>query len=147
MVETPSLPGTESEIFDFLAAFEDGTLPKSRWTHGAHLLAGAWYVHQLGEVAALDHMRTCVQRYNLAVGGQNTATDGYHETVTVFWIKLLNAFLQRKQPIDPTAFATAAVLHFESQRDLYNRYYDFDIIKSAEARAHWIAPTLQPIAL
>ena len=31
-----SLPGTEVEIEAFLAAFEGGTLPKERWTHGAH---------------------------------------------------------------------------------------------------------------
>jgi hypothetical protein len=141
-----TLPATESEIIDFLAAFEDGTLPKERWTHGAHLLAGAWYVHQFGEARALDHMRTCVQRYNLAVGGQNTATDGYHETVTVFWIKLLHAYLQLKQPIDPTAFATAAVDHFIPQRDIYRRYYDYDIVASTEARSSWFPPNLQPIA-
>ena len=61
-----TLPATESEITAFLAAFEDGSLPKQCWTHSAHLLAGAWYVHQLGEARALDHMRTCVQRYNEA---------------------------------------------------------------------------------
>ena len=141
-----TLPATESEITAFLAAFEDGSLPKQCWTHGAHLLAGAWYVHQLGEARALDHMRACVQRYNIAVGGQNTATDGYHETVTVFWIMLLNAYLQLKQPIDPTAFATSAVAYFALQRDIYRRYYDYDIVASTEARASWFPPNLQPIA-
>ena len=29
----------------------------------------------------------CVGRYNEAVGGKNTETSGYHETITVFWIK------------------------------------------------------------
>ena len=37
------LPATEIEIDEFLAAFESGTLPKKRWTHAAHLLAGACY--------------------------------------------------------------------------------------------------------
>lgn len=146
MVEVCNLPTTEGEILDFLTAFEGGSLPKYRWTHGAHLLAGAWYVHQLGEAAALNHMRVCVQRYNLSVGGQNTTTDGYHETVTALWLKLLHAYLEKKQPIDPTAFALAAVAYFEPQRDIYSRYYDFNIIKSTEARARWIPPTRQPIA-
>jgi hypothetical protein len=35
------LPATETEIDEFLAAFESATLPKERWTHAAHLLAGA----------------------------------------------------------------------------------------------------------
>ena len=146
MLVTQTLPTTEEEILLFLTAFEDGTLPKERWTHGAHLLAGAWYIHQLGESDALNHMRTCVQRYNVAVGGQNTSASGYHETVTVFWIKILEAFLERKQPIDPTAFATAAVNHFIPQRDIYSRFYDYDVVASTEARARWVPPNLQPIA-
>ena len=137
------LPTTESDITAFLAAFENGTLPKERWTHGAHLLGGAWYVHQLGESAALDHMRLCVQRYNLAVGGQNTATSGYHETVTVFWIKLLHAFLRDHEPIDRTAFVNLAVAHFTSQPDIYRHYYDHDVVASVEARARWVPPTLK----
>lgn len=146
MSVTQVLPATEEEILLFLDAFEAGTLPKERWTHSAHLLAGAWYVHQLGESDALLHMRACVQRYNLAIGGQNTATSGYHETVTVFWIKLLEAFLERKQPIDPSAFALAAVNHFSPQRDIYSRFYDYDVVASTEARARWVPPKLQPIA-
>jgi hypothetical protein len=139
------LPTTEAEIASFIAAFEACTLPKEHWTHGAHLLSGAWYVHQLGEDAALDHMRLCVKRYNVAVGGQNTATSGYHETVTVFWIKLLGALLQGKQPIALVDFVNCAVNHFAPQRDIYSRYYDFDVIASAEARSHWIPPNLAPV--
>ena len=139
------LPSTEFEIDEFLAAFEAGTLPKERWTHGAHLLAGACYVHQLGQAAAIDHMRTCVRRYNEAVGGKNTATSGYHETITVFWIKVLDALLLNVQPIARADFAALAVERFKPQRDLFRRFYDFDVIASTEARAAWIPPTREEI--
>jgi hypothetical protein len=139
------LPTTEAEIDAFLARFEDGSLPKEQWTHAAHILGGAWYVHRLSEAAALDHMRTCVRRYNEAVGGKNTATSGYHETVTVFWIKLLHAYLLAKQPIGRAEFAGLAVSHFVPQRDIYRRYYDFDVVASTEARAQWIPPNLRPL--
>lgn len=139
------LPTTEAGIDAFLAAFEDGSLPKEQWTHAAHVLGGACYVHRLGEADALDHMRTCVRRYNEAVGGQNTATSGYHETVTVFWIKLLHAFLLAKQPVGRAEFAAFAVAHFVPQRDIYRRYYDFDVVASTEARARWVAPNLRSI--
>ena len=91
------LPASEIEIDEFLTAFESGTLPKERWTHAAHLLAGACYVHRLGQSSALKHMRMCVRRYNEAVGGKNTATSGYHETITVFWIKVLDGLLLHAQ--------------------------------------------------
>jgi len=139
------LPATEIEIDDFLAAFESGTLPKERWTHAAHLLAGACYVHRLGQSSAINHMRACVRRYNEAVGGKNTATSGYHETITVFWIKVLDALLLHAQPIARAEFAALAVERFTPQRDLFRRFYDFDVVASTEARAEWIPPTCEEI--
>jgi hypothetical protein len=103
------LPTTEAEIDAFVTAFEAGTLPKAQWTHGAHLLTGACYVHGLGEAAATEKMRTCVRRYNEAVGGKNTETSGYHETITVLWIKLLGKLLRESQPIARADFAQLAV--------------------------------------
>src|SRR5580704_14982749 len=87
------LPCSESEIDAFLEAFEGGTLPKERWTHGAHLLTGACYVHALGQAGAIERMRVCVKRHNESAGGKNTETSGYHETITIAWIKLLDGLL------------------------------------------------------
>jgi hypothetical protein len=136
------LPTTETEIDAFVAAFESGTLPKPRWTHGAHLLTGACYVHQLGEAAATDNMRTCVRRYNEAVGGKNTDTSGYHETITVLWIKLLANLLRESQPIGRAEFALLAVERFQGDRGILQQYYDFDLVNSVEARRQWVPPTI-----
>jgi hypothetical protein len=139
------LPSNEEDIDLFLTAFENGTLPKERWTHAAHIFGGACYVHRLGEAVALDHMRLSVKRYNIAVGGQNTPTSGYHETITVFWIKLLAAFLATHQPVARTDFAALAVSHLAPQRNIYARYYSYHLVDSSEARAHWQPPDLQPL--
>jgi hypothetical protein len=141
-----ALPHDESGIDTFIAAFEDGTLPKARWTHGAHILTGACYVHSFGEQAAIDRMRANVSAYNLAVGGQNTPTSGYHETVTILWIKILAGFRREHPSISRASFANLAVEHFAPQRDILSRYYDFDIVASQEARRAWLPPTLLPLA-
>ncbi|HEX4651655.1 MAG TPA: hypothetical protein VH250_09150 [Granulicella sp.] len=141
----PTLPTTEAEIDAFLHAFESCTLPKSEWTHAAHIFTGACLVHTLGESAAIDRMRLCLCRFNESVGGQNTPTSGYHETVTVLWIKLLAAFHRDTAPTTRAAFAARAVEHFAPQRDLLARFYDFDLVASTEARQRWIPPTLQPL--
>lgn len=136
------LPTTEPEIDKFLAAFESGTLPKERWTHSAHLLTGACYVHSLGEAPAIDKMRMCVRRYNEAVGGKNTETSGYHETITIAWIKLLTQLLRETPPRERAEFAHFAVERFSADRSIFSRYYDFDLVKSVEARRTWVSPTL-----
>jgi hypothetical protein len=82
-------PQTIEELDALLHAFETGTLPKPHWTHEAHLAVGAHYVFTLGETQAMDQMRTRVRTYNEAVGTANTATSGYHETLTRMWINAL----------------------------------------------------------
>jgi hypothetical protein len=137
-----ALPLTEPEIDEFLAAFEGGRLPKERWTHSAHLFTGACYVHALGEGPAIDHMRVCIKRHNESVGTANTDTGGYHETVTIAWIKILKRLLHDSAPMNRAAFARLAVERFAGDRGIFGRYYEFDLVKSVEARRSWIPPTL-----
>ena len=139
------LPCSEAEIDVFLAAFEGCTLPKERWTHGAHLLTGACYVHGLGREAALERMRVCVRRYNESVGGKNTETSGYHETITAMWIRLLDGLLRESPAMERAAFARLAVERFVGEKDIFRRYYDFDVVGSVEARREWVAPTLETL--
>lgn len=136
------LPFTHEEIAAFVSAFEAGTLPKECWTHAAHILSGAWYVHALGPEAALAEMRQRIRAYNEAVGTQNTDTSGYHETITVFWIRVLAAELARRPDATRAAFVTEAVEHFGRQRDILTRYYSFNVVKSTEARRVWVEPDL-----
>ena len=139
------LPNREPAIDAFIAAFEDSTLPKARGTHAAHILTGACYVHRLGEAQAIARMRARIRAYNLAVGGQNTPTSGYHETVTILWIKLLSQFRKQHPDLTRAHFATLCVEHFQAERDILHRYYDYDVVASPEARRTWHPPTLQPL--
>jgi hypothetical protein len=139
-----TLPATEQEIDAFLAEFEAGTLAKARFTHAAHLLTGACFVHALGEAEAVGQMRLCVRRFNLAVGGQNTETSGYHETITNFWIKVLAALHASNATLPRAGFAALAVERYRDRRDLFHAFYDFDVVASTEARRSWIEPTLKP---
>jgi hypothetical protein len=142
---TDPLPSEEPAIDAFIAAFESGTLPKPRWTHAAHILIGACYVHALGESAAINQMRARVTAYNVAVGGQNTPTSGYHETITILWIKILAQFHRNHPTLTRAAFATLCVEHFAPQRDIFRRYYDYDVVASTEARRTWHPPTLESL--
>jgi hypothetical protein len=137
-----ALPQTEPEIDEFLAAFEGAKLPKERWTHSAHLFTGACYVHALGEVPAINHMRSCIKRHNESVGTANTDTGGYHETITIAWIKMLKRLLRDSSPIGRAEFAHLAVERFAGDRGIFGQYYEFDVVKSVEARRSWIPPTL-----
>lgn len=141
----PTLPITEGQIDEFLRAFEDCTLPKSEWTHAAHLLTGACYVHQFGRDQALSKIRECVRRYNESVGGKNTPTSGYHETITVMWIRLLDSLRKEHPTMDRASFAALAVQRFASRRDIAREHYSFDLTTSTKARLEWVEPNLKPL--
>jgi hypothetical protein len=140
-VTFPDFVADDASLDRLIQGFEDGTLPKAQWTHAAHLALGACYILQ-GE-SALDRLRTAIPRYNVAQGGKNTVDSGYHETLTCFWHAIIHGFIQ-SQPKDTTRLelVRAVVAEYAPQRDLFRKYYDFDVVNSREARATWIPPTV-----
>lgn len=123
----------------FVAAWEQGTLPRAQWSHAAHVSIGACYTVRHGD-GALAKVREGIRRYNDAVGTANTATSGYHETLTRFWTGVIAeavaGFADERQA------ARHAVTVFGQDRDRPRRYYSFDVVRSVEARRTWIAPDL-----
>ena len=89
----PEHVATPEALETFLARFETGTLPKSEWTHGAHVAAAASYLHGSNFEAVLPLMRARIRFFNEAVGGENTDTSGYHETLTCFWLLVIAELL------------------------------------------------------
>ena len=124
----------------FVAAWELGTLPHGQWSHAAHVSIGACYAVRHGD-AALAKIREGILRYNDAVGTANTASSGYHETLTRFWAAVIAdavaGFASEWQA------ARHAVQRFGDDRDLPRRCYSFDVVRSVEARRTWVAPDLE----
>lgn len=128
-----------------VAAFEDCTLPKSRWTHRAHLAVGLHYCERVAAGPALELLRQRIRRYNVATGGANTTTSGYHETLTRFYIWVVGRFLgEDHEGGDLAARANRLYLRYGC-RDLPRRFYSEARLMSPEARAWWMEPDLRPL--
>jgi len=134
------------EAFDsFLAGFESGTLPKPEWTHGAHVATAANYLFESNAETILPLMRSRISAYNLAVGGANTETSGYHETLTRFWLLIVEELLRQRRPASRLEAARVAVAVFGQARTLHTLYYSGDVVKDSAARREWRAPDLLPL--
>ena len=142
---SPEHLATQENLSRFLDAFERGTLPKTEWTHAAHVAAAAYYLHGSKFSIALPLMRARISAYNLAVGGANTPTSGYHETLTHFWLLIVAEFLRQRRPESPLAAARQTVATFGEARTLHTLYYSGDLVKDSAARLAWRAPDLLPI--
>ena len=139
---------SEEHLDDFLKAFEHGTWPKQHWTHAAHITVAACYLYAYPLELATDRMRLGIRHYNHCVGTANTDHSGYHETLTVFWMAIVKACLDRLPDGTPRLEAVQAVVEeLGPRRDLFKEYYGFDVVKSAEARRRWVEPDVKAITL
>ena len=135
-------------LADLVAAFRSCSLPLQQWTHIAHLRVGAWHVHRYGASAALARLRSGIQRLNDHHGTPNSATSGYHETITIAYLRLIEAFL--------SAFDTGVALEERveallegplAERSVLFRFWSRQLLLSARARAQWVPPDLAPLAV
>lgn len=136
---------SDEALASFLRGFETGTLPKTEWTHGAHIAAAATYLSGSDAATVLPLMRRRIRAYNIAVGGGNSATSGYHETLTRFWLVIVEDFVLRSRPGSPLHAARLAVAQFGEQRSLHAEYYSGNVVQDCEARREWREPDLQPL--
>jgi flavin reductase (DIM6/NTAB) family NADH-FMN oxidoreductase RutF len=135
----PAYPfmATREAFAVFVEAWEQTTLPRTAWSHAAHVAIGACYAVRFGD-AALERTREGILRYNAAVGVENTNTSGYHETLTRFWAAVLQD--ATRGCADEWQGACHAVERFGEDRDLHTLFYSFDVVRSIDARRGWVAP-------
>jgi len=119
---------SDSDVDAFLARFEVGGFTPAEWTHAAHVSMAAVYVLQYGETAL----------YRIT-----TPERGYHETLTVFWTRILEAFCREHAGLARFELLNLAIEKLPSA--LFREYYGFDLVRSREARQVWIAPDLRPL--
>ena len=124
----------------------DRTLPKHQWTHHAHLRAGLWHVMEHGPIAALELLRARISTYNQSVGTANTDTSGYHETITRFYVIVIERFLSTAdRSLDLDALAEQLIAACGDRR-LPLHHYSESRLFSPVARRSWVEPDLRPVS-
>lgn len=135
-----------AEIESVVHGFQWCTLPRERWTHAAHLTIALWYHVRLPAPAAEKLIREGIKRFNHARGIVTTPTGGYHETMTLFWIRMVRHYLD-----DLGAEKLSALTLFNKliercgQKELLFEYYSRERLMSPEARAAWVEPDLKTL--
>jgi len=133
---------TDEEIESVIKKFEDCTLPKTEWTHAAHLTVGLYYCFHNPAAIAKNVMTDGIYRLNDAHGTPNTETSGYHETLTVFWMKMLADFLETNKDEESLRLLTNKMLGFYDDARLPFKYYTRERLFSVEARFNYVEPDL-----
>ena len=136
---------SRSEVEAFIGEFEARRLPKARWTHEAHLVAGFWYTWCLERSAALDAIRAYIRAHNEAVGTPNTDMSGYHETITRLYMSAIARHISDHSEASFEDALSSLLVSPLADRDWPLRYYSRERLFSAEARGRWVEPDVSQL--
>lgn len=132
----------DEEVELLVKRFEERTLMKDEWTHAAHLTVGLYYCfhHSFGEAKNL--MRDGIHWLNDAHGTPNTDSSGYHETLTVFWLRKIADFVRSHEEEKSLSVLANILIASYNNPQLPLEIYSRELLFSAEARQKHVVPDL-----
>jgi hypothetical protein len=132
---------SDSEVQDLLQAFEAGTISPMRFDHAAHIATALGYLANfpLGEATA--RMRSSLLRFT-AKHGINV----YHETLTTFWMRLLDHLASGPYRDTPLWSRINLIVERWGKVGAVEAHYSREVITSKAARQQWVPPDRLPFA-
>lgn len=138
---------TKKEINFLIERFEAEKLPKAEWTHEAHLVVAVWYCSKHSLEKALPIVRRNITNHNTSVGTPNTDTEGYHETITKFWLIIASEFLKTQSEPSIDVSCNSFINSVYAQSNFPLNFYSEQLLFSVKARHHWVEPDLRELFL
>ena len=122
------------------------TLPKTDWTHEAHLAATLWLIRDRPDIDVDARIAGIITRYNESVGGVNDDHQGYHDTITHVFVAGIRLHLMGRARDEALMDSVNALLASPmGQRDWPLRFYSRDLLFCPAARRAFVLPDLAPL--
>lgn len=129
------------EAGELVNGFENGTLPKEKWTHEAHFVMALWYTYHRPLQQARKLIKEGIKNYNLSVGGKNTDDSGYHETITELYIQIIVQYQLSFTNNYDFDFLLEQLFDQEFlNKEFPFKYYTKEWLLSKKARKQWVEP-------
>ncbi len=147
MTELPFRPFTDDATICHVGeGLLSRTLPRSEWTHEAHLAATLWLLRERPDIDVDREIALIISRYNESVGGVNDDTQGYHDSTTRAFVAGIRAHLAGRQNPEPLTVSVNALLASPAgQRDWPLRFYSRERLFSVAARRGFVPPDIAPL--
>lgn len=127
-----------------LDAFDRRAIPHAEWDHRAHVTVAYLSLRAHGLDGALTHVRAGIQAYNAAHGIAQTPDGGYHDTLTIAWVRIIHAVMTTHGALGGPEEFFEANSYLLSQK-LPRLYYSRERIMSWAARTGWLEPDVSPL--
>ena len=116
-------------------------LPREEWTHEAHLAATTYLLLRHPEIDLDSELPGLIRRYNESVGGVNSDSEGYHDTITRVFLHGIRRVLGAADSSKPVhALVNEILLSPVGGRDGPLGFYSRDRLFSVEARRAFVEP-------
>jgi len=136
---------SEAEIEAIASGLIARTWPKENWTHDCHWAAVLWLIQNHGLARTQAEMPGLIRAYNEAVGGRNTDTEGYHETITQASILAAAQAIADQPGQGLHEICNAICTGPMGRAGWIETYWSHDTLFSPEARRVWVAPDRAPL--
>ena len=144
---TPRLFTSDAEIAHLGEGLLARSLAKEEWTHEAHLGATTYLLLKRPDIDLDAELPGLIRRFNESVGGVNSDTEGYHETITRAYLRGIRLFLEETDTAEPLhELVNELLLSPMGRRDWPLRFWSKDRLMSVEARRHYVEPDLAALA-
>jgi hypothetical protein len=140
---SPRLFASDAEIEYLGEGLLARTLKREEWTHEAHLGATTYLLLRRSDVDVDAELPGIIRRFNESVGGVNSDSEGYHETITRIFLHGVRLFLAEADDSEPLhELVNELLLSPMGRRDWPLRFYSRELLFSVEARRRFVPPDL-----
>ena len=140
---SPRLFTSDAEIAHLGEGLLSRTLSRAEWTHEAHLAATSYLLLRRPDIDLDRELPAIIRSFNESVGGVNSDTEGYHETITRAFLRGVRLFLEEADPDAPLhELVNDLLLSPMGRRDWPLRFYSREHLFSVAARRNFVPPDL-----
>ena len=132
-----------AEIDDTVRRFESCDMSPAELDHRAHLMVALCYLRRMPFQAAHARTRTNLKRF---LDHHSVDPRKYNETMTIFWLKVVDRFLVASRESTPVEAMAEALLKSHDDSRLIYSHYSRELLASDRARTAWVEPDLQPLS-
>ena len=125
----------------FIQQFETCTFPFDEWHHRAHVKLAYLYAVRFGLDIAAQKLRDGIRAYNAANHVADTPTGGYHETMTMAWLRIIDTTMQ----VYGQRATADEFFDFHPQlaeKKILRLFYSPELFLSPRARREFVEPDL-----
>lgn len=123
------------------------SLPRSAWTHEAHLAACLWLLTERPDIDVDVEIAGIIRRFNESVGGVNDDHHGYHDSITHIYVAGIRLFLAETMATGLLERVNGLLLSPMGRRDWPLRFYSPELLFSVEARRRLVAPDIASLPI